>query len=218
LDAVIDDLDSFDWLIFTSVNGVEAFVERLGHHGLDLRAVPQGAKIAAIGPATAQKIGDLGLRVDVVPQEFRAEALIESVTGASLAGQRILIPRALLAREILPEKLREAGAEVVVPPAYESVPSLEGRDQLAERIGRGEVDCVTFTASSTVENFILAFGAEDAARLLAQTRVACIGPVTAETARKYGIRVDAEAREYTIPGLIAAVVDLFAADPAKKGE
>jgi uroporphyrinogen III methyltransferase/synthase len=218
LDAAIETLDSFDWLIFTSVNGVEAFVERLGHHGLDVRALPRGAKIAAIGPATAQKIQDLGLRVDVVPQEFRAEALIESVTGASLAGQRILIPRARVAREILPEKLRETGAEVVVPPAYESDPSLEGRNKLAERIGSGEVDCVTFTASSTVENFIRAFGAEDAARLLAGTRVACIGPITAETARKYGIRVDAEAREYTIPGLIEAVVDLFAADPAKKGE
>jgi uroporphyrinogen III methyltransferase/synthase len=218
LDAAIEDLDSFDWLIFTSVNGVEAFVERLGHHGLDLRAVPRGAKIAAIGPATAEKIQDLGLRVDVVPQEFRAEALIESVTGASLAGLRILIPRARVAREILPEKLREDDAEVVVAPAYESVPSLEGRDRLAERIGRGEVDCVTFTASSTVENFIRAFGAEDAARLVAQTRVACIGPITAETARGHGIRVDAEAREYTIAGLIEAVVDLFAADPAKKGE
>jgi uroporphyrinogen III methyltransferase/synthase len=156
--------------------------------------------------------------VDVVPQEFRAEALIESVTGASLAGLRILIPRARVAREILPEKLREDDAEVVVAPAYESVPSLEGRDRLAERIGRGEVDCVTFTASSTVENFIRAFGAEDAARLVAQTRVACIGPITAETARGHGIRVDAEAREYTIAGLIEAVVDLFAADPAKKGE
>ena len=218
LDAAIDDLDSFDLLIFTSVNGVEAFVKRLGHHGLDVRAMPQGAMIAAIGPATAEKIQDLGLRVDVVPQEFRAEALIESVTGASLAGMKILIPRARIAREILPEKLREAGAEVVVPPAYESHPSLEGRDRLAERIVRGEVDCVTFTASSTVENFIRAFGAEDAARLLAQSRVACIGPITAETARGHGIRVDAEAREYTILGLIEAVVDLFAADPAKRGE
>ncbi len=216
LDGAVRDLDSFDWLIFTSVNGVEAFVDRLEHHGLDLRAVPRGAKIAAIGPATAERIRSLGLRVDVVPEEFRAEALIESVTGTSLAGQRILIPRARVAREILPVKLREAGAEVVVPPAYESVPSLEGRDRLAQRLGAGEVDCVTFTASSTVENFVGAFGAGDAARLLAQTRVACIGPITAETARNHGIRVDAEAKEYTIPGLIEAVVELFAADPAQR--
>ncbi len=218
LDEAIRDLDSFSWLIFTSVNGVDALVERLAHHGLDLRAVPRDAKIAAIGPATAEKIRGVGLRVDVVPREFRAEALIEEVSGDSLVGQRILIPRARVAREILPERLREAGAEVFVPPAYESVPSSEGKDELAKGLEAGEVDCVTFTASSTVENFVLAFGAEKAARLLAGTGVACIGPITADTARGHGIRVDVEAREYTIPGLIEAVLDILAADPAKRGE
>ncbi len=218
LDAAIRDLDSFDWLIFTSVNGVEAFVARLAHHGLDLRAVPRGAKIAAIGSATAQRIREIGLRVDVVPREFRAEALIEEVTGDSLAGRRILIPRARAAREILPEKLREAGAEVVVAPAYESVPSSGGKGELAKRLGAGQVDCVTFTASSTVENFIRAFGAKAATRLLAGTRVACIGPITADTARKHSIWVDVEAREYTISGLIEAVVDFFVTHPAKRGE
>jgi uroporphyrinogen III methyltransferase / synthase len=218
LDAAIRDLDTFDWLIFTSVNGVEAFVARLAHHGSDLRAVPRRAKIAAIGPATAQKIREVGLRVDVVPKEFRAEALIEEVAGDSLARQRILIPRARVAREILPEKLREAGGEVVVPPAYESAPSAQGRKELAEDLEAGRIDCITFTASSTVENLVRALGAKGAARLLAGTWIACIGPITADTARKYGIRVDAEAREYTIPGLIEAVVDLFAADPAKRGE
>ena len=218
LDAAIRDLDSFSWLIFTSVNGVEAFVGRLAHHGLDLRAVPRNARIAAIGPSTARRIRGLGLRVDVVPKEFRAEALIEELTGGSLAGQKILIPRARVARGILPEKLREAGAEVVVPPAYESVPSLEKKDELAEHLQDGEVDCVTFTASSTVENMVRAFGAKEAARLLAGTRVACIGPITAESARKHGIRVDVEAREYTIAGLTEAVVNLLAAYPIKRGE
>jgi uroporphyrinogen III methyltransferase/synthase len=218
LDAAIRDLDSFGWLIFTSVNGVEAFVRRLAHLGLDLRAVPRGAKIAAIGPTTAQKIREAGLRVDVVPKEFRAEALIEEVTGESLVGQKILIPRALVARKILPEKLREAGAEVVIPPAYESVPSLERRDELTKKLQSGEVDCVTFTASSTVENLVRAFGVKEAARLLAGTQVACIGPITADTARKHGIQVDVEAREYTILGLIEAVVNLFAAHPAKGGK
>ena len=216
LDAAIGDLDSFSLLIFTSVNGVDAFAGRLAHHGLDLRAVPRGARVAAIGPATAQRIREAGLRVDVVPEEFRAEALLESVSGASLAGKRVLIPRARAAREILPEKLREADAEVVVAPAYESVPSLEGREELAKKLEAGRIDCVTFTASSTVENFVGAFGAEEAARLLGGGRVACIGPITADTARRSGIRVDVEAREYTIPGLIEAVVDSFAADPAKR--
>jgi uroporphyrinogen III methyltransferase / synthase len=218
LDAAIRDLDSFSLIVFTSVNGVEAFLKRLQHHGLDLRAVPRDMKVAAIGPATAQRIVWAGLRVDVVPEEYRAEALIEALQTGSLVGERILIPRAKVAREILPEKLREAGAEVVAPPAYESVPLLEGRQELSLRLQSGEIDCVTFTASSTVENFVGAFGAEEAARLLAQTRVACIGPITADTARKHGLRVDAEAGEYTISGLVEAVTGLLAADPAKRGE
>ena len=218
LDAAIGGLDSFAWIVFTSVNGVEAFLGRLRHNGLDLRAVPREAKLAAIGPATARAIEEAGLRVDVVPEEYRAEALIEVLETGSLVGERILIPRAKVAREILPEKLREDGAEVVVVPAYESAPSSEGKEESSRRLLSGEIDCVTFTASSTVENFVGAFGAQEAARLLAETLVACIGPITAETARKHGLRVDVEAEEYTIPGLIEAVVDLLAADPAKRGD
>ena len=211
LDEAIRGLDSFDWVVFTSVNGVEAFVERLGRHGLDLRAVPRQAKVAAIGPATAGRVEEAGLRVDVTPEEYRAEALIEALEGDSLEGKRVLIPRAKVAREILPEKLREAGAEVVVPPAYESVPSSEGKEQLEKLLEDGEIDCVTFTASSTVENFVRAFGEEESSQLLSRARVACIGPITAETARRHGIGVDVEADEYTIPGLVDAVTNLFAA-------
>ncbi|MCA1730327.1 MAG: uroporphyrinogen-III synthase, partial [Actinobacteria bacterium] len=216
LDRAIRDLDSVDWLVFTSVNGVEAFVERLKRHGLDLRAVPRRARVAAIGPATALRVEEAGLQVDVTPKEYRAESLIEALTDASLAGKRVLIPRAKVAREVLPEKLRESGAEVVVPPAYESVPSGEGRERLRVLLDSGEVDCVTFTASSTVENFIRAFGGKEAGRLLSKSRVACIGPITSETARERGIRVDVEAGEYTIPGLVEAVVDLFAAGLVRK--
>ena len=218
LDAAIRDLDSFGLIVFTSVNGVEAFLKRLQHHGLDLRALPREAKVAAIGPATAQRIEQAGLRVDVLPEEYRAEALIEALGAHPLAGERVLIPRAKVAREVLPEKLREAGAEVVVPPAYQSVPSSEGKEEVSLRLQCGEIDCVTFTASSTVENFVGAFGAEEAARLLVGTRVACIGPITADTARKHGLRVDAEGKEYTIVGLIEAVTGLLTADPLKRGE
>jgi uroporphyrinogen III methyltransferase / synthase len=217
LDAAIRDLDSFGLIVFTSVNGVEAFLKRLQHHGLDLRAVPRDAKVAAIGPATAQRIERAGLRVDVIPEEYRAEALIEALGTHPLGGERVLIPRAKVAREILPEKLREAGAEIVVPPAYESIPSSEGKEELSLRLRSGEMDCVTFTASSTAENFVGAFGAEEAAQLLSETRVACIGPITAGTARKHGLRVDAVAREYTISGLVEAVTGLLAADPMKEG-
>jgi len=218
LDAAIHDLDSFGLIVFTSVNGIEAFLDRLRHHGLDLRAVPREAKVAAIGPATAERIRGAGLRVDVVPEEYRAEALIEALAADSLAGERVLIPRAKVAREILPEKLRGAGAEVVVPPAYESLPSSEGKEGLSLRLQKGEIDCVTFTASSTVENFVGAFGAEEAARLLMESRVACIGPITADTARKRGLRVDAEAKEYTISGLIEAVTGLLTTDQARRSE
>jgi uroporphyrinogen III methyltransferase / synthase len=218
LDEAIRALDSFDWLVFTSVNGVEAFVKRVRYHGLDLRAVPRDAKVAAIGPATAERLEEVGLRVDVVPGEYRAEALIEALDAGSLAGRRVLIPRAKVAREVLPEKLREAGAEVVVPPAYESVPSSAGKEELSLRLRDGEVDCVTFTASSTVENFVGAFGEEEAARLLSGTRVVCIGPITAGTARERGLPVDAEAAEYTIPGLVESVTDLLAGHPAKRSE
>ncbi|MDQ3509061.1 MAG: uroporphyrinogen-III C-methyltransferase [Actinomycetota bacterium] len=209
LDEAIRSLDSFEWLIFTSVNGVDAFFGRLAHHGLDLRAVPRNARIAAIGSATKERIAASGLRVDVVPKEYRAESLLEEVSGESLAGKKFLIPRAKVAREILPEKLREAGAEVVVPPAYESAPSSEGRDALAKRLRAGEIDCVTFTASSTVENFVNAFG-DEAASLLEDTKVACIGPITADTARSHNVRVGVEASEYTIPGLVEAIRSLFA--------
>jgi len=218
LDAAIRDLDSFDLIVFTSVNGVDAFLERLRHHGLDLRALPRDAKVAAIGPATAERIEQAGLRIDVVPEEYRAEALIEALDAGLLAGKRVLIPRAKVAREVLPERLREAGAEVVVPPAYESVPLSEGKEEVSLRLQSGEIDCVTFTASSTVENFVGAFGAEEAARLLEGTRVACIGPITADTARKRGLRVDAEADEYTISGLVEAVIGLLAADPARRSK
>ena len=213
LDEAIRQLHTFDWLVFTSVNGVDAFLERLGHHGLDLRSIPAAARIAAIGPATAGRLENCGLRVDVTPGEYRAEALLQEI-GGSLAGQRILIPRARVAREVLPESLREAGAEVVVPPAYESAPTAEGADRLAARLRAGEIDCVTFTASSTVENFVRAFGGETAA-LLERTRVACIGPITAETARKHDLRVDVEAEEYTIPGLVTAVRELLEPTPAR---
>jgi uroporphyrinogen III methyltransferase / synthase len=216
LDRAIGELDSFDWLVLTSANGVEAFLERLRHHGLDLRSISRETKVAAIGPATAEALQRVGLRVDVVPEEFRAEALIEAISDESLVGKRVLIPRAKVAREVLPERLRGAGAEVVVPPAYETAPSSEGKDQLAGELEAGRIDCVTFTASSTVDNFVAAFGTDEAAGLLAGTRIACIGPITADAARRHGLEVDTEAAEYTIPGLVQAVLDLFATDAPEK--
>lgn len=215
LDQAISGLDTVDWLIFTSVNGVEAFLERLKFHDLDMRAIPQNARIAAIGPATAQCIERNGLRVDVVPAEYRAEALLGDIGNGSgeLRGKHVLIPRASVAREVLPQKLREAGAEVTVPPAYTTVPFVDHKEDFLKTFEAGEIDCITFTSSSTVENFIQAFGPEEASRLLLETQVACIGPITADTARKHGIWVDVQAGEYTIAGLVDAVLELLSSDP-----
>lgn len=210
LDDAIKSLDSFDWIVFTSVNGVDAFIERLAHHDLDVRSIKREARIAAIGPATAARIRESGLKVDVIPDEFRAEGLLEEIPAGEIDGKKVLIPRAKVAREILPEKLREAGAEVVVAPAYRSVPSGAGKDDLEKKLRAGEIDCITFTASSTVENFSGVFG-DGTAALLGGTKVACIGPITAETARKHGLTVDIEADEYTIPGLVAVVERFFEA-------
>lgn len=208
MDESIRQLHLYHWLMFTSVNGVDSFFGRLRKLGRDLRAIPGKTRIAAIGPATAERLEATGLRVDVVPEEYRAEALVEEVSGEPLAGQRGLIPRAGVAREVLPESLREAGAEVDVVTAYESVASSDGADELASRLSEGGIDCVTFTASSTVENFVAALG-DETSELLERARVACIGPITADTARGYDIRVDVVPEEYTIGELVEAVERLF---------
>jgi uroporphyrinogen III methyltransferase/synthase len=197
------------------VNGVDAFMERLRHHGLDLRAVPRETKVAAIGPATAGALEAVGLRVDVVPEEFRAEALIEAIKDGSLAGRRVLIPRAKVAREVLPEKLREAGAEVVVPAAYETVPSSRGRRR--------------WPGSWRREHRLRHVHRElHGGELRGGLRRRRVGAAAGRGAgglhrsdhrrhrRGFGLGVDAEAREYTIPGLIEAVVDLLATDPAQR--
>ena len=192
---------SFHWIVFTSVNGVEAFWAALDEAGRDTRALG-GVRVAAIGPATAGALARRGIRADVVPGEYVAEAALEALAAADdLAGRRILLPRADLARAVLPERLRMAGAEVEEVDAYTTVPDGAGADRVRQMLADGEVDVVTFTASSTVRNFVRLLGAE-----VGTAAVACIGPITAATARELGMRVDVEAEEYTIPGLMAALV------------
>jgi uroporphyrinogen III methyltransferase/synthase len=209
LDDAVRDLDSFDWLVFTSANGVAAFFERLRHHGLDLRAVPRRASIAAIGPATAEVLESAGLNVDAVPKEYRAESLLEEVAGESLVGRRVLIPGRRWRVRSCRRNCARPGPRSSSRRLTSLCPRARARKRLRGLLENGEVDCVTFTASSTVENFVGAIG-DEAGRLLSNSRVACIGPITADAARGHGIRVDAEATEYTIPGLVEAVVELFA--------
>ena len=201
LDAAIEELHTYHWLIFTSVNGVEHFFARLHHAGRDTRALGY-AKVAAIGSATAKALHSYGIDADLVPEEFRAEAVVEALKPILPPRARILLPRAQEARDVLPESLRAHGATVDVTPAYETVPELSGGEELAERLRNGEIDFVTFTSSSTVKNLVHQLGNITP---LQQVKIACIGPVTAETARSFALEPDIIAENYTIDGLVDAI-------------
>jgi len=200
-DEAISRMGEYDWVIFTSANGVGRFFERLVLAGKDARAFG-GAKVAAIGTATAEALKGRGILADVVPQEFRAEGIVEALKDAVGMGQKVLIPRAQEAREILPERLRELGAEVTMAPVYRTVAAETDGEALRQRLSDGEVDYVTFTSSSTVTNLLRIVGTSEA---LHGVKTACIGPVTAETCRKNGIEPDIVAEEYTISGLVEAM-------------
>ena len=203
LDRAIGHLQDYKWLIFTSANGVEHFFKRLALAGKDARALGY-ARIAAIGAATAAKLTEHGIRADVVPGEYRAEAVLEALQGKLPPRAEILIPRAEEAREILPDTLWAQGHKVDVVPAYRTVQGEADGASLREQMEGGKIDLVTFTSSSTVTNLLKIIG--DAGPLR-QVKTACIGPVTAETARKKGIEPDIVAEEYTINGLVKAIVE-----------
>jgi uroporphyrinogen III methyltransferase/synthase len=197
---------TFDWIVFTSANGVERFWYALAEQRCDARALG-GVRVCAIGPATAAELERRGVTPDLVPDEFVAESAVRALLAAGpVHGARILVPRAAVARPVLPDALRQAGAEVVEVAAYATVQDGGGAERVRAMLDRGEVDAVTFTASSTVKNFVELVGAE-----VGRAKVASIGPVTSATARELGLAVDVEAAEYTTPGLVAALRGVFAA-------
>jgi uroporphyrinogen III methyltransferase/synthase len=202
LDGAIAKLGNYDWLIFTSVNGVRFFLERLDASGTDLRSLR--ARICAIGPATRRAIERLHLKVDLVGEEYVAESLVEALRAVDLEGKRILIPRAAVARDVLPAALARRGARVDVVEAYRTaIP-----EDIADRAGEifdapPKPDWITFTSSSTVRNFVRAAGAA----ALDGVKVASIGPVTTATANQLGIRVAVEARQFTTAGLVEAILE-----------
>jgi uroporphyrinogen III methyltransferase/synthase len=203
------EVGSFDWAVFTSVNGVERFWNALREQGCDARALG-GVKVCAIGPATAEALSGRGISPDAVPAEFVAESAVETLLSAGVgAGTRILLPRAEIARPVLPDRLRRAGAEVVEVTAYTTVQDGSGAERVRAMLEAGEVDVLTFTASSTVSSFVSLVGGD-----VGGAMVASIGPVTSATARELGLRVDVEAEEYTIPGLVKAIRSRYAAQPA----
>ena len=202
LDDAISRLESYDWLIFTSRNGVERFVERLDASERDWRALR--ARIGAIGPATAESLRALHLKVDVLPEDYVAEGLLAALERFDFAGKRVLIPRALVARDVLPESLRERGAEVDVVAAYQTAMPDEALARVRELFhASAQPDWVTFTSSSTVTNLAKMAGAE----ALRSVRIASIGPVTSATLRELGLEPTAEARTFTEDGLIEAIVE-----------
>ena len=203
LQSAIDALKTYDWVVFTSANGVEYFFEVVRDMGLDARVFGE-AQIAVIGPGTAARLADYGLRPDIVPQTFVAEGLLSALDQVDLAGRRILIPRAEKARDILPDTLRARGADVNVIAAYRTVQAIVGLDVL-DQIREQALDHVTFTAASTVENFCALFDESERKTLIPRISAACIGPITADAARAAGFRVDVVADEYTIRGLVRAL-------------
>jgi len=207
LDGAIATLDRFDWIVFTSAHGVEVFFARLAANG-DVRRLGRAA-LAAIGPATADALARRGLRVDVVPHDFRAEDLAAAL-APHVAGKRVLLPRAAGARDVLPKALAAAGAEVADVATYRARRCEALPERVVELFARDEVDAITFTSSSTVRHFDALLGGDGPSRT-GRARIACIGPITAATARELGWQVHVEARAYTTDGLAAALIDYFSA-------
>jgi uroporphyrinogen-III synthase len=204
LDSALMNLDVYDWLILTSVNGVEAMWDRSAKLHLP-KAALKHLNIAAIGPATQKAIEQRGVGVDVVPKEYVAESVVRSLRRR-VNGERVLLVRAKVARDVIPRELRKAGAHVDVVEAYETVVPKSSRPQLRRLLGnpRRRPQVVTFTSSSTVRNFVALLGARSAR--LNGIRFASIGPITSSTLREFGLRVDIQAREFTIPGLVEAIL------------
>jgi len=203
VDAAIETLGTggYPWAVFTSANAVELFFEHLAERGLDARAF-SGAQIAAIGPATAQSLAVRGLRADVVPGEYVAEAVVEALRGQIAPGDRVLLPRAESARAELVRGLEAMGAAVDEIPIYRAAVPSEASPEVLAELRAGRIDVVTFTSSSTVRNLVAMLGDASA---LERPLIACIGPITAQTARELGLRVDVQASEYTVEGLVAAL-------------
>jgi uroporphyrinogen-III synthase len=212
LDLALRNLASYDWLILTSVNGVEALFERMARKRVAKSELTH-LKIAAIGPATKNAIEQRGLRVIVTPKEYIAESVVAAL-HRRVNGRRVLLVRARVARDIIPRELRKAGAHVDVVEAYETVVPQAAKRRLRTALASGrKPHAITFTSSSTVRNFVQLLGLRGARAILRKPapfhgiHTASIGPVTSATLRAYGLPVDIEAREYTIPGLVTAIVE-----------
>ena len=206
LDKTLEHLETYRWIIFTSANGVHFFFKRLKESGRDIRDL-KGIRICTIGPATASTIVNLGIRVDLVPDSFISEGIVRVFEKQDVKGLKILLPRAETARDIIPEGLSALGATVDVVTVYRTVSSGRSRAELEPLMTAGKIDVITFTSPSTVTNFINIMGKTFS--LPAQVKIACIGPVTAAAIRKAGWPIDILQEQFTIPGLVEAMMEYF---------
>ncbi|MGA9997786.1 MAG: uroporphyrinogen-III synthase [Pyrinomonadaceae bacterium] len=215
IDEAIENLYGYDWIIFTSVNGVSYFLKRLEACGRDATEL-DALKVCAIGEATAERLRDATIHVDVIPEQFKAEgvfAALEDYVGGreNLSSLNFLIPRAAVARDYLPKALEEAGARADAVAAYRTVsPQSTERAKLEALLAGGAVDCITFTSSSTVTNLAQLFDTTDLSKLLQGVAIACIGDITARTAANYNLRTDIQPDEFTTRALALSIANYFA--------
>jgi uroporphyrinogen III methyltransferase/synthase len=207
LDNAIGRLEQFDFLVFTSANGVKKFLGRLQPCGRDVREL-KGLRIGAIGPGTAAVLAATGIRADFLPQEYQAEGLIACLKDDEVRGKSFLIPRAKVARDVLPRTLEQHGARVEVVEAYETVQPQFKPGEI-QRLLTPVPDAIAFTSSSTVTNFLKMIESEQTAKVLEGVAIASIGPITSDTVRKHGLEVSIEAAESTVPGLVQALKKYF---------
>jgi uroporphyrinogen III methyltransferase/synthase len=198
-------INDYDWLVFTSVNGVKFFFDTLFGLGKDVRILGH-LKFACIGPVTKQRLSDYGIVSDILPDTFRAESVVKAFTTADIQGKSVLLPRARKARTILPEELTRMGAQVDEVPVYETVLEQEAGPELNRLLDKGQIDAVTFTSSSTVSNFMSLLPSDSAVQLLKNVTIASIGPITSDTVRSFGLEPTVEADPYTIDGLVDALL------------
>ncbi|ACM19658.1 uroporphyrinogen III C2,C7-methyltransferase and uroporphyrinogen III synthase [Geotalea daltonii FRC-32] len=208
LDGAIAELVSFHWLVFTSYNAVSSFFCRLHELNLDTRAIGR-CRVCAVGPKTAAALAPHGIKADLIPENYKAEGVVESFGKLDMQGKRVLFPKADRARDIIPVELERFGAEVVAPVAYCNVVPEELPASAMEALEKGQIDCITFTSSSTVQNLAAMVGENRLLKLLDGVAIASIGPITSKTCRELGLAVDIEPATYTLDALTAAIVNHF---------
>lgn len=214
LDNSLIGLAAYDWVVFTSRNSVHSFVERLQVLNLDLHAI-DSCSICAVGPKTAELLHGSGMRVEMIAGEFTGEGVVTAFAGQDMVGKRVLFPKGDLARDVVTKGLLLLGAHVDAPIGYRNLPQGKVSSQVLTALRKRQIDCVTFTAPSTVRNFASLFGEGDCKALLNGVVIACIGPITSQACKNFGLEVHVEPREYTIEAMVkgitryCALVDLL---------